>query len=106
MKKIGTKREVYEGRAEQTKGGSTAADLVKVPGNTPNQRARIKFREKRSINSGLQMWNEAIRQAKIQLEIPENEFILMKKNTKLYKTAKSILEKMKKEQLSTEDSFF
>ena len=105
MKKIGTKREVYEGRAEQTKGGSTATDLIKVPGNTPNQRARIKFKEKRSINSGLQMWNEAIRQAKIQLEIPENEFILIKKNTELYKTAKSILEKKKMEQFSTEDSF-
>lgn len=41
-------------------------------------------------DSPLKKWREAVAEARTALNVPKDEFVLLKKGTKLYKTARAI----------------
>lgn len=87
-----TKARVMHGTIPKTVGGLTKKDIKTIH----TKDGTIKYvSKKKSANAknNFQEWNKAVAQAKKNLNIGKHEFILLKKNSKLYKEAKNIYDK-------------
>jgi hypothetical protein len=83
MKTIGTKAQVMHGNALKTSGGLTKSDIKTVTKNGV-KRYISKAKSTQGKKNG---WIKAVNQAKKNLGIPKNEFVLLKKSSSLYKEA-------------------
>ena len=78
--------QVFKGTLDKTPGGLTKKDIKVVTDKNGNKHYVSK---KRSKNTKKQLgeWLNAVKQAKKNLGIGPNEFVLLKKTSKLYKEA-------------------
>jgi hypothetical protein len=82
METVGSKREVYKGKAKHTSGGLEKKDIVKRNGKYMSKK---KLKASKS-NKGLRNWISAVKKARKELKI--TGFVPIKKGTELYKLAK------------------
>jgi hypothetical protein len=84
----GTKRQVINGTVTKTSGGLCKKDIktVKRSGNV----RYISKRKSQVAKNNFSGWQKAVKQAKKELGIPQDEFVLVKKGSKLYKAAAKI----------------
>ena len=85
---VGSKRQVMNGTATHTNGGLTKQNIKTVSRSGEKQYVSKKKSDLYKKNLG--PWNIAVAQAKRELGIPNNEFVLLKKSSPLYKRAAEI----------------
>jgi hypothetical protein len=83
-----TKRQVMNGTAIYTSGGLTKENIKTIKRDGYKHYVSKKKSELAKRNLG--PWNEAVSKAKIDLGIPKNEFVLLRKSSQLYKRAAEI----------------
>ena len=86
----GTKRQVFHGTANKTPGGVTAAGLKKTPSGRIVSAAKS---EAAKSSPALAAWREAVKKAKIDLNIPiegPGSWVPPAKGTALYSLTKKI----------------
>jgi hypothetical protein len=85
---VGSKRQVMNGTVSQTSGGLSKKDIKTVK-RSGNIRYISKLKSEVAKNN-FSEWHKAVKQAKKELDIPKDEFVLLKKGSKLYKAAAKI----------------
>lgn len=85
---IGTKRQVMNNTAKSTSGGLTKKDIMTIERN--GEKRYVSKKKSKLAVKNFSRWNDAVEQAKMELGIPKNEFVLLKKSSKLYKRAAEI----------------
>ena len=98
MQTYGSKSQVYNGSAEQTKGGLKKKDIIKIKDAYGNVRYKSKVQQKTKKNDFRAKWSRAMKRARNQLikekKIIPGEFVPVggktKKGKLLYKRTKDL----------------
>lgn len=83
-----SKRRVMNGTITKTAGGLTKANIKTV--KKDGQISYVSKKKSVLAKNNFAGWNKAVKAAKKELDIPNNEFVLLKKSSNLYKAAAAI----------------